>query len=178
MGAAKLALPLGEATVLETTLAQVARAGLPALVVLGAHAGRLRPLLKDVPAVEAADHHRGLAHSLKAGLQAAPADWQGVLVVLGDMPFVRPETYARLTRRLAAGAEAVRPAFGGVPGNPVGLARSLFPRLMALEGDRGAAALLPGLAVEEVAVDDPGVLRDIDTPADLAAAAAMPAPAR
>ncbi len=172
MGAAKLALPFSGRTVLEEVLDRVAAAGLPALVVLGAHAERLRPLTGSALAVEAADHALGLAHSLRAGVAAAPPEWAGALVVLGDMPLVRAETHGALARALAAGAAAVRPVHAGRPGNPVGFARSLFPRLLALTGDRGAGALLPFLPVQDVEVRDPGIHRDIDTPADLAAAAA------
>lgn len=168
MGAAKLALPFGRATMLEATLGAVAAAGLPALVVLGAHAEQLRPLAGSLPTVAAPDHGLGLAHSLRAGVAAVPAGWSGVLVVLADMPFVQPATYRRLAEALATGAVAVRPVHAGRPGNPAGFARSLFPRLLALAGDRGAAALLTGPEVQAIAVDDPGIHRDIDTPADLA----------
>ncbi|MFN3371792.1 MAG: NTP transferase domain-containing protein, partial [Sphingomonadaceae bacterium] len=67
----------------------------------------------------------------------------------------------------AAGAPAVVPVHAGRRGNPAGFARALWPRLMALEGDRGAGAILDSLGVEAVAVDDPGVHLDVDRPADL-----------
>jgi molybdenum cofactor cytidylyltransferase len=169
MGAAKLALPLGNRTVLESTLDALEAAGVPALVVLGAHADLLRPLADSSASVEAPDFALGLAHSLRAGIAAAPADWAGALIVLGDMPFVQPATHAALAKALADGAEAARPVHAGRPGNPAGFARRLFPRLLALEGDRGAGALLATLPVRDVVVDDPGIHRDIDTPADLPA---------
>ncbi len=171
MGAAKLALPFGSETVLGATLAAVASGGLPALVVLGGHADVLRAVVGALPSVEAPDHALGLAHSLRAGVAAAPRAWDGALVVLGDMPWVRPATYRTLTEALRSGAVAVRPVHGRTPGNPVGFARALFPALLALEGDRGAGAILGRLPVSDVPVDDPGIHRDIDTPADLPGAA-------
>ncbi|MGL6044682.1 MAG: nucleotidyltransferase family protein, partial [Sandaracinobacteroides sp.] len=62
---------------------------------------------------------------------------------------------------------AVVPALGGRRGNPVGFARSLWPELMAVSGDRGARGLLERLGAVEVKVDDPGILRDLDRPEDL-----------
>lgn len=176
MGAAKLALPFGGGTVLGATLDAVARAGIPALVVVGGHGEQVRPLAGSWPTIVAPDHALGLAHSLRAGIAAAPADWHGALIVLGDMPFVQPSTYRALADALEAGAEAVRPVHAGRPGNPAGFARALFPRLLGLAGDQGAGALFPTLAVREVVVPDPGIHRDIDTPADLASGPESPAP--
>lgn len=167
MGAAKLALPFAGRTILEATLEAVAVAGLPALVVLGGHADRLRPLVCGAAVVDARDHDLGLAHSLRAGIAASPAEWAGALIVLADMPWVRPDTYRRLAAALAGGAVAVRPSHAGQPGNPAGFGRALFPRLLTLEGDCGAAALMDRVDARNVQVDDPGVHRDIDTPADL-----------
>ena len=61
-----------------------------------------------------------------------------------------------------------RPVHAGRRGNPVILARSLFPDILALRGDIGARAILTDLGdrLLTVPVDDSGVLRDIDTPAD------------
>ncbi|WP_448581422.1 nucleotidyltransferase family protein [Thermaurantiacus sp.] len=168
MGAAKLALPFGSGTVLQSTLDALEAAGIPVLVVLGAYADLLRPLVGNSAIVDAPDHALGLAHSLRAGIAAVPAAWAGALIVLGDMPFVQPQTYRAVAQALAEGADVARPVHAGRPGNPAGFSRRLFPRLMTLEGDRGAGVLMAMLPVRDVAVDDPGVHRDIDTPSDLA----------
>jgi molybdenum cofactor cytidylyltransferase len=169
MGAAKLALPLGGQPIIARTYANLAAAGLPVLLVTGAHAAAVIAALPQAPRVHAEDHGEGLAASLKAGLAAAPPDWTAALVMLGDMPFVRPDTLAALAAALDAGAAAVQPVFAGRPGNPAGFARTLWPSLMALQGDRGAGDLLKtlGPALHRIAVDDPGIHQDIDTPEDL-----------
>jgi molybdenum cofactor cytidylyltransferase len=149
------------------THATLAEAGLPVLLVTGAHAETVRALLPAVPTVHAPTFKQGLSESLKAGLAAAPADWIAALVMLGDMPFVLPETLRQLTAALKSGAGAVVPVQGGRRGNPVGIARRHWPALQPLLGDRGARALLDSLGVTEVPVDDPGIHRDLDTPADL-----------
>ena len=168
MGAAKLALPVDGVPMLARTLAAVREAGLPALLVTGGHEEAVRAVAGDVPHVRAADHAEGLAESLKAGLRAAPDAWAGALVVLGDMPFVQAETLRALATTLAAGADAVVPVQDERRGNPAGFARSVWPSLMVLHGDRGARGLLDGLGAIEVAVDDLGIHRDLDRPEDLA----------
>jgi molybdenum cofactor cytidylyltransferase len=176
MGASKLTLPLYGRPVLAHTLAAVAGAGLPALVVTGAHRAAVAAAAGSHPTVHAADHANGLSASLRAGLGAAPDDWASVLILLGDMPFVRPETLCTLASRLDAGEGVVVPVHAGARGNPVGFARAHWPALLALEGDRGARALLDRLGAVDVAVDDPGVLRDLDRPEDLQAVSAAPWP--
>lgn len=177
MGANKLALPVDGVPMLVRAHAALAEAGLPALLVTGAHDEELRALLPGVPHVHAARHAEGLSASIAAGVAAAPADWGALLVVLGDMPFVRPETHRALAGVLAQGAPAVQPVCEGRPGNPAGFARAHFGDLRALRGDRGARALLRAPWVRRVPVDDPGIHADIDTPDALARAARAPASA-
>ncbi len=170
MGAAKLALPLAGRPIIAATLEAVRAAGLPVLLVTGGHADAVLAAAPETPHVQAPRHADGLAESLKAGLAAAPAGWDAALVVLGDMPFVQPATLEMLEDALRAGAGAVVPVEGGRRGNPAGFARAQWPVLMALAGDQGARAVLDGLGVVEVAVDDAGIHRDIDVPGDVPAA--------
>ena len=104
-----------------------------------------------------------LVHAIRHSLPQADA-W---LVALGDMPFVAPGTLHALLDALAAGAGIAAPLHGGRRGNPVAFGAVHLPALLALEGEHGARALLKSLPVTQVEVDDPGIFRDIDTPADL-----------
>jgi molybdenum cofactor cytidylyltransferase len=167
MGGPKPAMAVQGQPMVARVLATAVAAGLPALVVTGAHRAAVEAAIGNAAHIHAADHDRGLSHSLRAGVEAVPAGWRAVLVLLADMPFIRPDTLVVLASALAAGAPAVVPVSAGRRGNPAGFARALFPRLLALDGDRGAGALLDALGVTEVPVDDPGIHRDIDTPADL-----------
>jgi molybdenum cofactor cytidylyltransferase len=64
------------------------------------------------------------------------------------------------------------PQFQGTRGHPVGIAARFYGELAALSGDEGAKQLLAARAssVQLIDVDDAGIQRDIDTPADLNAA--------
>jgi molybdenum cofactor cytidylyltransferase len=168
MGTAKLALPVAGKPMLAQTLAALVEADLPVLLVTGAHSEAVRAAAPGVSAVHAPAFAQGFAESLKAGLAAAPADWTAALIVLGDMPFVLPSTLRALAEALESGAGAVVPLHGGRRGNPAGIARVHWPAVVGLQGDQGARRLLDGLGLVELPVADPGIHRDLDTPADLA----------
>jgi molybdenum cofactor cytidylyltransferase len=109
----------------------------------------------------------GMGASLACAARAAgKAD--GYLVALADMPFVRPSTIAAVRDALAAGASLAAPYWRARRGHPVGISGTFFDELLACRGDEGAKQLFARNEVRKVAVGDPGVIRDIDTPADLA----------
>jgi len=123
---------------------------------------RLRLILAD-------RHAEGMAESLKAGVASLNSDSAGSLVFLGDMPRIPQTIGAVLADALTQGATAAAPSFGGQRGHPVLFSASLFPALLALAGDRGAASVLAGLgeALALVPAPDNGVLFDVDRPEDL-----------
>lgn len=104
----------------------------------------------------------GMGDSIAAGVAACP-EADGWLIVLGDMPFILPSSIERVVATMAEDAVSV-PTLNGDYGHPVGFGRSFGAGLMALSGDRGARPLFAQGRVIEVAVDDPGVLWDIDVP--------------
>lgn len=125
----------------------------------------------------AGDHGEGLSASLRHGVAlAAERRIDGVLICLGDMPLVRPETLDRLLQQAAIDPQALAwvPTLQGVRGNPVLWRSSLFEALRQLSGDRGGRMLLDhrAMTVREVPVCDPGVLEDFDTAERLARFAA------
>ncbi len=112
-------------------------------------------------------YYAGLSTSLKASLAAVPCAASGALVMLGDMPFIKPETIRKLIAALEArtgNPMAIVPSFNDAWGNPVLLSSALYDQVMSLQGDEGARALLLKSrdSVIEVPVDDDGVLADID----------------
>jgi molybdenum cofactor cytidylyltransferase len=115
---------------------------------------------------ECGDADMGMGCSLVHGLrQSGYAD--GWVVALGDMPYVQPATIVALAQALEEGADIAAPASEGKRGNPVAFSRRHLPQLLALHGDEGARSIVKQHAVVEVPVHDPGIFRDIDSPADL-----------
>lgn len=96
----------------------------------------------------------------------------GFLIVLGDMPWVRRATFAALAAAIRPNRLVV-PVYRGCPGHPRGVGRNFRSQLLECRGDRGLASLFASERVTQVAVDDPGVLRDVDHPEDLFAASGM-----
>jgi len=131
----------------------------------GGVADALRALGCEVTLCAQADS--GMAASLVQAITASLPQAEAWLVALGDMPYVAPSTLRALCDALADGADIAAPVFEGRRGNPVAFNARHLPALLALEGEHGARALLKSAPVVEVAVDDPGILRDIDTPSDL-----------
>ena len=142
----------------------------PVIVVTGHQRAEVEKVLAGMPVrlVHNPDFAQGLGTSLKAGIAAVPADADGAVVCLGDMPRVD----APLLNRLIAafdpdrGALVVVPTFAGKRGNPVLWSRRFFPDLMTIEGDVGARHLIGryGEAVVEVAVEGEAAFVDVDTP--------------
>ena len=177
-GATKLVAKLGDKPIVrmaaEAALASKAR---PVIVVTGHARASVEAALAglDVEWAHNPQFSSGLASSLRVGLSAMPADIAGALVLLGDMPWIE----ARLIDAIIDGflanehALAAAPKRGGRRGNPVLLGRGLFDAAMRLEGDEGARRLIGSLGVGELIefeAPDAGVIVDIDTPTDLAAA--------
>jgi molybdenum cofactor cytidylyltransferase len=117
----------------------------------------------------------GLASSLSVGLSAMPRGIVGALVLLGDMPQVGAPLIDALIDAFLARKDvlAAVPLHEGQRGNPVLLRQSLFERAMRLTGDEGARRVIGALGageLVEVEAPDMGVMFDVDTPDDLAAA--------
>jgi molybdenum cofactor cytidylyltransferase len=118
--------------------------------------------------VDNPEWEEGIASSLRAALTALDpiAEVDAVAVGLADQPLVGAAAYARLAA--SEGAAPIRAAtYEGRPGNPVVLARSLWPEAMRLRGDSGARTLMRDGAVDRIECGDTGSAADIDTLEDL-----------
>ena len=111
----------------------------------------------------------GMGASLACAARTA-GEVDGYLIALADMPFLRRTTIAAVRDALAGGAPLVAPYFRARRGHPVGLSHEFFHELVALRGDEGAKRLLAAHEQQmvKIPVGDPGALRDIDRPEDLA----------
>jgi molybdenum cofactor cytidylyltransferase len=111
----------------------------------------------------------GMGASLACAARTA-GEADGYLIALADMPFLRRTTIAAVRDALAGGAPLVAPYFRARRGHPVGLSHEFFHELVALRGDEGAKRLLAAHEKQmvKIPVGDPGALRDIDRPEDLA----------
>lgn len=151
-------------------------------VVAGAHPAAVREALATRPDTPVVDHpgwRDGQLSSLRAGLAAVDGpDLEALVVALVDCPLVRPATIEALIEAWRrTGAPIVRPAVGDRHGHPVIFDRATFADLRTAPLDTGAKAVIAAWRpqVLDLAVDDAGVLADIDTPGDYDAALRTPA---
>ena len=144
------------------------------VVVLGAHADVILDAVEFGSVIVAIneDWQEGMASSIRVGFDILGRDGgvERAFIALGD----QPEIPAEVPTLLIEAAEwsdrpALVPVYRYERANPVLFDRRLWHRLMALEGDHGAADLLRAHPewVEEVRVDHLPP-RDVDTEADVA----------
>ncbi len=117
------------------------------------------------------DHEEGLATSLSVGLDALlnDGDADRCVIALGDQPRIEREVVDRLLdTHTSTRKPAIVPRYRYTRSNPVVVDRSLFTRLMSLEGDNGAQQLLQAHPewVEEVWFEQMPP-RDVDTATDV-----------
>jgi len=160
------------ARVAQRLLASRAR---PIIAVLGNQAEEVDAALGKLPVerVRNPEFAEGLSTSLKRGVVALPADLDGALICLGDMPLISARHIDRLVAAFnpLEGRAIVVPTRRGKRGNPVLWSKRFFPEMAELAGDVGAKHLIGEHAelVAEVEMDDDAILVDIDTPEALEA---------
>jgi molybdenum cofactor cytidylyltransferase len=158
--------------VVDAVLASRAR---PVVVVTGHQRDKVEAALAGLSVKFVHNPHfaDGLGTSLKAGIAALPAEADGAIICLGDMPQVDAALIDRLIGAFdpGHGALVVLPTIDGKRGNPVVWSRRFFPDLMAVEGDVGARYLIGRYteAVAEVPLTGTAALTDVDTPEALEA---------
>ncbi len=110
----------------------------------------------------------GMGGSIAVGVMASEfAD--GWLLALGDMPYLQPATIKKIAALGQQTQQIIVPTFNQQRGHPVFFPSSFHAQLLALQGDTGARSVVLENAekVLEIAVDDSGVLLDVDVPNDI-----------
>lgn len=117
--------------------------------------------------VENRDPSRGMFSSIQEGARTASGD---VLLVLpGDMPFVRPDTVRRVIAEWTKQRGIVSPRYKGKRGHPVALALGLRDEILATSSNSNLHEVIKRHLDQrtDVDVDDAGIVRDVDIPEDL-----------
>ncbi len=117
-------------------------------------------------AVDSPDSEKGIAHTIRAGLESLPkTDY--VLFAVADQPNLSAASVQKLLALAETGVECASLCHGETPGNPTLFSAKLFPDLLQLEGDRGGRAILKRHNCIFVEVQSPEELADIDFQSDL-----------
>ncbi|HEX8115053.1 MAG TPA: NTP transferase domain-containing protein, partial [Kofleriaceae bacterium] len=174
MGSNKLIAELdGEPIVRRTVRAVLGSRARPVIVVTGHEAEAVRAALAglDVQFAHNPDFALGMSTSLRVGVAAA-GPVAGALICLGDMPKLEARHLDTVIDACRSGDpdEIIVPTCDRKRGNPVLWPQAYFAEIAELTGDVGARALIDRHAeqVRLLAIDDPAILVDVDTPAALA----------
>jgi molybdenum cofactor cytidylyltransferase len=173
MGQPKQLLPFGEHTILERVVDTLSAAGVgEVVVVLGHLAERVRAVLGDRPvrAVVNASYRQGMLSSVKCGVRAIGAEYDAVLIALGDQPHIECTLVSEVMRAYRAGnAGIVIPRYNEKKGHPIIINLQKYREAIGnLPEDVGLNALMQEHADDvrllDVATED--ITRDIDVPDD------------
>jgi molybdenum cofactor cytidylyltransferase len=169
LGTPKQLLRLAGRPVLAHVLDAVAGTSLDPLLVILGHAAREIQERVDFSTASVLVNPafgEGQSASVKTAVRALPDDVDAVVFLLGDQPLVDPKVIELLLAAYRNQPSAiVQPRYHEGRGNPVLIARPLFPELLKLIGDTGARPLLNQYPDQISLVDVPEFHRpeDLDT---------------
>ena len=172
MGAFKPLLPLGQASAVETAVNRFIQAGIRNIrVVTGHGAKELQPVLAKLPviAVHNPDYARGMFSTVQTGIASLPESVGACFVLPVDTPLIRSQSLRALQQAFCQqDAAVVYPVVDGRRGHPPLIGRECFKTILGSAGEGGLRAVLARFDSRalEVKLDDPGLLMDMDTPAD------------
>jgi molybdenum cofactor cytidylyltransferase len=178
MGKPKMLLPWGDETVLGRAIQVFSDVvGAASVVVVS---GDSRAAVEDIAhshgvrSVFNAAYATGeMLGSIKTGLRAMGAQFDGALIGLGDQPQVERETVLAIIAAFSETAGGiVVPSYQGRRGHPWLVGRSLWDEFLRIEQTETAREFLNrhGTEIHYVTLGAPSILSDLDTPEDYAAA--------
>jgi molybdenum cofactor cytidylyltransferase len=168
MGFPKPLLPYQGSTFLEHLLAVLEGQVNPLVLVLGAHAERIRAAVRIPDSVVVAineNYAAGQLSSLQVGLRALAADAPAALVALVDHPCIDRALVATLISSWHESRPPVLiPTYKERRGHPLIFNRDLFQELMEAPLDQGARSVVRRHNVFHLPVENEGILHDLDDP--------------
>ena len=176
MGLPKMGLPWGATTVIGQVVSVLLTAEIwPVIVVSGAAETVVKNTLSEVAVIIAHNERYQTGEmlgSLQTGLRLLSEATSAALVVLGDQPQIEVATVRRLVglyqeRR----PDLLVPSHKMRRGHPWLVSRCYWPEILALAPPQNMRDFLNRQAsnIHYVEVDNPSILKDLDTPEDYAA---------
>lgn len=169
MGFDKLSLPWGKKTVFERCFETLLRSRVREVVIVRSLRNRevRNPFHgKKIKIVTNPHPEGGMSTSIRKGLQAICPGSDGILVALGDQPFLKTRTINALIRIFDRKKERIIvPSFQGRMGHPVIFHKAYKKELMNLKGDVGGRSIIERHRedMRVVTVKSIGVVKDVDT---------------
>ncbi|MGK6351332.1 XdhC family protein [Parapedobacter sp. DT-150] len=171
LGTPKQQLPYRGQTLLQHAVQAALGVGTTVTVVLGPDAEAMAQQLygMGVDIVVNPDYQSGMATSIRCGVEHVRAHYPQIAyltIMLCDQPHVDTDHLLALIRRQqSTGAPVTASYYAARKGVPALFHRSVFPQLLALQGDTGAKHVIESLGDEVATVHFPLGATDIDTQA-------------
>jgi molybdenum cofactor cytidylyltransferase len=170
-GSPKQLARVGGQMLLQRAVSQATEvSGHAVIVVLGAHAEQISPLLRRSSATVEINRHweEGLASSLRLGIQRLPGSCEGVLVTLADQAAITAFDLQRLASAWRRQPDwLIAASYEGHTGVPAVFPSWCFADFAGLRGDAGARSILARHSDRCMRIPMPNAAIDIDRPEDL-----------
>ena len=166
MGQPKALLKYGGKAFIELILNAIGESSIEStVVVLGHDHEAIRPRVTLGVSVYNDDYESGMTTSFQAGIRALGPESEGAVLFLVDHPVVDPQTIDMLITSFTPG-RIVLPVYEGRRGHPVLFSRAALDEVLDLPSTKGANVIVRKSPerITEVAVSQPGILVDVDTP--------------
>ena len=172
----KLLLPIGGEALLVKLVASVCASDVgQVLVVIGHEAEKIRRELNEFPLnfVYNPNFSEGMTTSIKYGVKVASHECDGLLICLGDMPFINTSEinkliHAYVKNRIKGEGLIVVPVFKRQRGNPVLFSIEFQNDILEHKKESGCKEVIMknSDSVMEIEMDDEKMLLDVDTMED------------
>lgn len=173
MGFPKPLLPFGDQTLISLLLSPIVSSDLTRIIiVLGHKAREIEKEIKKnrwdskITLLRNPDFKKGMSTSLIRGISRVEPQTSGIMVLLGDQPFLTTGVINKLIKTFRTGsAPIVMPLYGRSPGHPVIFRSSLIPELIGLTGDRGGRDVVRKYQdqVQTIPIRPQRIGKDMDT---------------
>ena len=172
MKSPKMLLPFQGKTIIEKVIENVIESEVEnCVIVLGAFHDEILKAIKNLPVLTCynENYKEGMLSSVKCGFSYLPENYDAVLVFQGDQPMISSDTINEVihaSRKSEKGI--VMPVYQNKRGHPVIIDRKYGDEVAKLENAKGLRSLaeIHPDDVLEVKVNNPEILRDIDTQKD------------
>jgi molybdenum cofactor cytidylyltransferase len=171
MGRPKLLLEIGGKSFLAHLIQVLGEVGISEIVCVvgGQFASWARRHFPRVTVVQNRNPAAGMFTSVKIGVKQLMG-LKGVLIVPVDHPYVAKSTYRKLVRTFVENPDAiVKPTCRDRSGHPVLIPRKLFDHIRRAGRETTLMELIGKSKLEQLLVpsNDPGILKNMNTPADM-----------
>ena len=170
MGKPKQLLPWGEQTLIEHQIQMLMQAGKSVIVVLGAYADLILPVIQKYPVIGVVNDNwkSGMASSVACGIkeiERLKLTAEAVLITLVDQPLIPFIHFEAILNAFEEGHQQIIASTSaeGWQGVPALFDKCYFSELQNLQGEKGAKTLIQQYPNKIKALECNEIINDIDT---------------